>query len=299
MILAPLEGYTTSNVRLFFRNFGADAVFSEMISAKALLSYNRKTLKRLRFQNEERPIGIQIFGNKKETLIDAARLLEDEFNPDFIDINMGCPAKKIVKTGSGAALLKEPENTLKMIEGIVNAVKTNITVKTRIGFDKPLNRDFFISLKNTGVKFITIHGRLAKDFFSTPVNWDYIFEIASYGIPVVGNGDIFTPLDAENILKKNIVNDIMIGRGAIRDPYIFMKIRKEEVKIPERKEHYFLNFLIESGEDFITIKKFSYHIFRERNNVKRIRDMINRSKNINDLLKICEFWEENVYDRTY
>lgn len=299
MILAPLEGYTTSNVRLFFRKFGADVVFSEMISAKALLSYNRKTLKKLRFNEEERPIGIQIFGNKKETLIDAARLLEDEFNPDFIDINMGCPAKKIVKTGSGAALLKEPENTLKMIEGVVNAVKTDITVKTRIGFDRPLDKKFFISLTNAGVKFITIHGRLAKDFFATPVNWDYIFEIASCGIPIVGNGDIFTTSYAENILKKNIVNDIMIGRGAIRDPYIFLKIKKEEEKIPERREYFFLNFLIERGEDFITIKKFSYHIFRERNNVKKIRDMINRSKNIKDLLKICELWEESVYDRTY
>lgn len=290
MILAPLEGYTTSNVRVFFRKFGATTVFSEMISAKAILQRNKKSIKKARFSDEERPIGIQIFGNKKDIIIDAARFIEDEFRPDFIDINMGCPAKKIITTGSGAALLKEPANALKLIEGVVNAIKTPVTVKTRIGFDKPLKKEFFISLKNTGIEFITIHGRLAKDYFKTPVNWDYIFEIGSLGIPVVGNGDIFSPNDAKIILGKNIVRDIMIGRGAIRDPYIFWKIKKE--KIPERKEYYFINFLIERGEDFITIKKFSYHIFRERKNVKRIRDMINRSRNIEDILNICKIWEE-------
>jgi tRNA-dihydrouridine synthase B len=153
-----------------------------------------------------------------------------------------------------------------------------------------LKKDFFISLKNAGVHFITIHGRLAKDFFSSSVNWDYIEEVSSYNLPIIGNGDIFKPKDAQNILNKRNVKSIMIGRGALSDPYIFLKIKGEEGKIPEKKELFFINFLNERGEDFITIKKFSYFIFREKRNVKRIREMINNSKNIDDILKICDIW---------
>jgi len=285
-----MEGYTTSNVRLFFRKFGASIVFSEMISAKSLNLKNKRTLKKIRFTDEERPIGIQIFGSDKETLIEAAKFIEGEFFPDFIDINMGCPAKKIVKSGAGAALLREPDKTLNLIESIVKAVNLPVTVKTRIGFEKELKKDFFISLKNAGVHFITIHGRLAKDFFSSSVNWDYIEEVSSYNLPIIGNGDIFKPNDAQNILNKRNVKSIMIGRGALSDPYIFLKIKGEEGKIPEKKELFFINFLNERGEDFITIKKFSYFIFREKRNVKRIREMINNSKNIDDILKICDIW---------
>lgn len=299
MILAPIEGYTTSNVRSFFRKFGASLVFSEMISARTVLARNKNSIRKIRFNDEERPIAIQIFGNKSDSIVEAAKIIEDEFKPDYIDINMGCPAKKIIKTGSGAALLKNPENALRIIDDVVKSVKTPITVKTRMGFDKPLNKDFFLSLRDTGVEFITIHGRLAKDFFSTSVDWNYIFDIASLGIPIVGNGDIFSSLDARNIMKNNILKDIMIGRGALKDPYIFLKIKGEEDKIPERKEFYFINFLVEREEDFITIKKFSYHIFREKNNIRKLREMINRSKNIKDILYICEIWEEKVYDRTY
>ena len=227
-LLAPMAGITDSLFRLLMKKQGAGIVTSEFVSAKALSHNNEKTKKMMEFLEEERPVGIQIFGEEKEALIQAARYVEER-GADFVDLNLGCPVKKIVKGGSGAALLKEPEKLKKILRGIKNSIQIPLTIKIRTGWDQETrNAGDIVNLAyDEGVTWVTIHGRTRSQAYKGKADWNYITEVkANSPLPIIGNGDITSADKAANLLKKSGCDGVMIGRGCLKNPWIFQQCLK-------------------------------------------------------------------------
>ncbi len=227
-LLAPMAGITDSLFRLLMKKQGAGIVTSEFVSAKALSHNNEKTKKMMEFLEEERPVGIQIFGQETEALIQAARYVE-QLGADFVDLNLGCPVKKIVKGGSGAALLKEPEKLKKILRGIKNNIQIPLTIKIRTGWDQQSRnaRDIVRLAHDEGVTWVAIHGRTRSQAYTGKADWDYIAKVkAASPIPIIGNGDITSADKAVDFLKKSGCNGVMIGRGCLKNPWIFQQSLK-------------------------------------------------------------------------
>jgi len=224
-----MEDITDSPFRIICKQFGADLVISEFISSEGLIRDAEKSRIKLTFREEERPIGIQIFGHDVDSMKKAA-LLAEEANPDFIDLNYGCPVRKVVKKGAGAALLKDLPAMLKMTEAVVKAIRLPVTVKTRLGWD---SNDMPIvtlaeKLQDLGIAAIAIHGRTAIQLYGGRASWDLIKNVKAnprMKIPVFGNGDITNALIAKERLDKTGVDGLMIGRAATGNPWIFREIK--------------------------------------------------------------------------
>jgi tRNA-dihydrouridine synthase B len=223
VILAPLAGIADTSFRLVAKKFGASLVYTEMVSAEGLVRGNTATLRLLYFREEERPIGVQIFGSHPENMAQACPVI-GKLKPDLIDLNFGCPVKKVVLKNGGAALLKD----LKLLEKIVLAVTRSsripVTIKTRSGWDQ----NSLVALEvakiaeDGGASAITIHPRTQKDDYSKRADWDIIAQVKQkVSIPVIGSGDIFTPQDAKNMLDHTACDAVMIGRGALGNPWLF------------------------------------------------------------------------------
>ncbi|HHU46927.1 MAG TPA: tRNA dihydrouridine synthase DusB [Bacteroidales bacterium] len=229
LFLAPMEAVTGKTYRKICKQYGADVVISEFISSDALIREVAVSRQKMSFEEEERPFGIQLFGHNESALCEAAEVAA-EANPDFIDINWGCPVKKIVKKGAGSAILKTPELMVKYTKAVVDCVKIPITVKTRLGWeenDKPIV-NLTERLQDIGVQAITIHGRTRSQLYSGVADWTLIGEIKKnprITIPIIGNGDINSAEKAINYKKKYGVDAIMIGRAAIGNPWIFQEIK--------------------------------------------------------------------------
>lgn len=224
-VLAPLAGYTDLPFRLLCREYGAALVVSEMISCHALIYKQQKTLKMLATCLEDRPLSIQLFGADPEIMGEAASILND-FSPDFIDINMGCPVKKVTKKGAGSALMKDQMLAEKIIKAVVNNSNAPVTVKTRIGIDsQTLTAKIFAKISaESGAAAITIHGRTWSQGFSGMADWNEIQKVkATATLPVIGNGDINSWQDGMEKLYKSGCDGIMIGRCALGNPWIFSK----------------------------------------------------------------------------
>jgi tRNA-dihydrouridine synthase B len=226
VLLAPLAGIADTAFRLIAKRFGASLVYTEMVSAEGLVRGNTGSLRLLYFKAEERPIGVQIFGSDPESMAQASRVI-DKLKPDLIDLNFGCPVKKVVQKNGGSALLKD----LRLVERIISAVTTSsslpVTVKTRSGWDQ--NRLVAVQVakiaEDCGAKAIAIHPRTQKDDYSKKADWDIIAEAKkAVKIPVIGSGDIFTPQDAKNMLDHTDCDAVMIGRGALGNPWIFAQV---------------------------------------------------------------------------
>jgi len=236
-VLAPLDGITSSPFRRVCRKMGADIVFSEMIAAEAVYYKSKKTLDMMRFSEDERPIIIQIFGNDMEKMAEAAKYIEKEIKPDGIDINMGCPAKKVVSGGRGSALLLDPKKAIELAEAVRNATKLPLSIKTRIGWEKfdiqPLIKEF----ERVGIDAITIHARTKTQGFAGKPDLDAIKEIKKLvKIPIIGNGGIKSVKDANEMLKATNCDGIMIGRGALGNPWIFKSIKEGKDYKPSFEE---------------------------------------------------------------
>jgi tRNA-dihydrouridine synthase B len=227
VFLAPLAGITDTPFRLLAKRYGACLVYTEMVSAEGLNRGNTDSLRLLYFREEERPIGVQIFGCHPDSMAAACRVIERQ-KPDLIDINFGCPVKKVVQKNGGAALLKD----LKLLEKIVIAVSRSthipVTVKIRSGWD----RKNIVALQvakisqDSGASAITIHPRTQKDDYSVKADWDLISKVKrEIQIPVIGSGDIFTAPDAKNMLDSTGCDAVMIGRGALGNPWLFSQIQ--------------------------------------------------------------------------
>jgi len=229
VFLAPLEDVTDKVFRYLCKEYGADMMYTEFVSSEALIRDVKRSIQKMEIFDYERPIGIQIYGNKIESMVEAAKLAE-QLNPDLIDLNYGCPVKKIASKGGGAGLLKDIPKMVEMTDKVVKATKLPVTAKTRLGWDESNKNIVEIAerLQDVGIKAITIHGRTRTQMYKGEADWTLIGEVKNnqrMKIPVIGNGDINNPEIALEMFNKYGVDAIMVGRASIGKPYIFKEIK--------------------------------------------------------------------------
>ncbi len=223
-VLAPMAAITDHPFRSFMRKLGAGVVVSELVSSTGIEYKNQKTMRMMGFDEIQRPVGIQLFGEDAETMGRAARVVED-LGADFVDINFGCPVPKVVKKGAGSGALRDLNHLTDLVRGTVNAVKIPVTIKVRTGWDShSLNTHEVANIAfNEGVAWMAIHGRTRAQGYSGEADWNYIAEVkAKAKLPIIGNGDIHTPEQAVKRLKDSGCDGVMIGRGCLKNPHIFM-----------------------------------------------------------------------------
>ncbi|MGB3468951.1 MAG: tRNA dihydrouridine synthase DusB [Cyclobacteriaceae bacterium] len=229
LLLAPMEDVSDPPFRAVCKENGADVMYTEFISAEGLIRDAVKSVQKLDIYDYERPIGIQIFGDKIESMREAAAIAEAA-NPEIVDINYGCPVKKVACKGAGAGILLDLPKMQRMTEEIVKRVSKPVTVKTRLGWDDDTIKIVEVAkrLQDVGIQALTIHGRTRKQMYKGEANWEYIAEVkeqADIHIPIFGNGDIDSPQKAKLYKEKYGVDGIMIGRAAIGYPWIFNEIK--------------------------------------------------------------------------
>jgi nifR3 family TIM-barrel protein len=229
LFLAPMEDVTYKSFRYMCKKYGADVMITEFVSSEALIRDIQKTKQKMTLFDFDRPVAIQIYGHDIDSMVEAAKVAE-EAQPDYIDINYGCPMKKIIRHGAGAAMLLEPEKMQRMTESIVKAVKIPVTAKTRLGWDE--NSKIIVSvaerLQDAGVAALAIHGRTRSMLYTGEADWSLIAEVKNnprMKIPIIGNGDINGPLKARKFLDESGVDALMIGRGSIGRPWIFAEVK--------------------------------------------------------------------------
>lgn len=228
--LAPMEDVSDPSFRLICREMGAASVYTEFVSAEALVRDIKSTVRKLSIDDRERPVAIQIYGRDTQAMVDAAKIVE-EASPDILDINFGCPVKKVASKGAGAGMLRDIPKMLEITEKVVKAVSLPVTVKTRLGWDceNKIITELAPRLQDCGIKALTVHGRTRSQMYTGSADWTLIGELKknpAIKIPVIGNGDITTAEEACKAFEKFGVDGIMIGRGAIGAPWIFKEVKE-------------------------------------------------------------------------
>ncbi|ROS83841.1 tRNA dihydrouridine synthase DusB [Muribaculaceae bacterium Isolate-001 (NCI)] len=228
--LAPMEDVTDPSFRLICREMGAASVYTEFVSAEALIRDIKSTTRKLDINDAERPVAIQIYGREPEAMVEAAKIVE-QARPDILDINFGCPVKKVAGKGAGAGMLRDIPKMLEITRRVVDAVDIPVTVKTRLGWDceNKIITDLGPRLQDCGIKALTVHGRTRSQMYTGQADWSLIGELKNdprMEIPVIGNGDITLPEGAAEAFDRFGVDGIMIGRGAIGAPWIFREVRQ-------------------------------------------------------------------------
>tara|TARA_B100001750_G_scaffold149879_1_gene120026 strand:- start:4751 stop:5749 length:999 start_codon:yes stop_codon:yes gene_type:complete len=314
LLLAPMEDVSDPPFRSVCKENGADLMFTEFISSEGLIRDAEKSIQKLDIYDSERPIGIQIFGDKIESMKKAASISEAA-NPEIIDINYGCPVKKIACKGAGAGILLNINKMQKMTSEIVKQVQKPVTVKTRLGWDDKSIKIVEVAerLQDVGIQALTIHGRTRKQMYKGEANWEYIAEVKNnprINIPIFGNGDINSPEKAKKYKNKYGVDGIMIGRSAIGNPWIFNKIKtyikeNKHIKNPSLndrietvKKH--LDFSIKwKGErlGLVEMRRHYTNYFRGMDNFKkhRMKLILSTSKNftLETLHEISNLYSKN------
>ena len=229
VVLAPMEDVTDIGFRTLCRKMGAAMVYSEFVSCDALTRMVKSTLQKLVVNNEERPTAIQIYGKDPQAMSEAARIVEETSHPEIIDINFGCPVKKIAGKGAGAGLLQNVPLMLEIASSVVNAVSTPVTAKTRLGWDcnHVIINQLALQLQDCGIQALTIHGRTRSQMYTGEANWNIIGEVKAHPqihIPIIGNGDIDSAEKAENAFNTYQVDAVMVGRATFGCPWIFKEI---------------------------------------------------------------------------
>lgn len=229
LFLAPMEDVTDASFRFICKEYGADMMYTEFVSADGLVRDAHKSLAKLVLSEKERPIGIQIYGHIPESLLEAAQIAE-EAAPDVIDINFGCPKHKIAKRGAGSGWLRDPEGLVEITRQIVKTIKVPVTVKTRLGWDEDsvIIEDLAEALQDVGIAALTIHGRTRAQMYKGQADWSPIGAVCAnprIQIPIIGNGDIATPQQARYAFDTYGVDGIMIGRASFGHPWIFKEIK--------------------------------------------------------------------------
>ena len=229
VFLAPMEDVTDIGFRLLCKRYGASMVYTEFVSAEALVRSVKSTINKLTISEEERPVGIQIYGRSVEDMVEAAKIVE-EAKPDIIDINFGCPVKKVAGKGAGAGMLQNIPLLLNITREVVKAVKLPVTVKTRLGWtqDNIIIPTLAEQLQDCGISALTIHGRTRSQMYTGVADWNPIAEVKRnprISIPIIGNGDICSPEDTKRAFDEYGVDAVMIGRATFGRPWIFKEIR--------------------------------------------------------------------------
>ncbi|HPR33391.1 MAG TPA: tRNA dihydrouridine synthase DusB [Prolixibacteraceae bacterium] len=229
LFLAPMEDVTYKSFRFMCKKYGADAMYTEFVSSEALIRDVKKTKLKMSLFDFDRPVAIQIFGHNIDSMVEAARVAE-EAGPDFIDINFGCPMKKVVRKGAGAGMLLDVPKMAEMTRRIVGAVRLPVTAKTRLGWDEQTKNvvDVAERLQDAGIAALAIHGRTRAQLYTGEADWTLIGAVKNnprMHIPIIGNGDINGPLSAKSFLDQTGVDGLMIGRGAIGRPWIFREVK--------------------------------------------------------------------------
>ena len=229
VLLAPMEDVTDLGFRLMCKEFGADLVYTEFVSSDALIRQVNKSMQKLAISDEERPVAIQIYGRDVDSMTEAARIVE-EVKPDIIDLNFGCPVKRVAGKGAGAGMLQNVPLMLDIVRSVVKAVNTPVTVKTRLGWDESskIIVDLAEQLQDCGIKALTIHGRTRAQMYTGEADWTLIGEVKNnprMHIPIIGNGDITTPERAKECFDRYGVDAVMIGRASFGRPWIFREVK--------------------------------------------------------------------------
>ena len=230
LFLAPMEDVTDIGFRHLCKRYGAAMVYTEFVSAEALVRAVNATVRKLAISDEERPVGIQIYGRDVESMVEAAKIVEAEAHPDVIDINFGCPVKKVAGKGAGAGMLQNVPLLLDITRNVVKAVSTPVTVKTRLGWNSEslIITDLAEQLQDCGIQALTIHGRTRAQMYTGSADWTLIGEVKRnprITIPIIGNGDITTPEEAKRAFEEYGVDAVMIGRATFGRPWIFKEIQ--------------------------------------------------------------------------
>ena len=291
VFLSPMAGVTDLPFRLVCKEQDCGMLYTEMVNAKALCYDDKNTKKMLKIEDEEHPVAIQIFGSDPEYMGGAARVLNSYPN-EILDINMGCPAPKVVKNGDGSALLKNPELAAKVLRAVVENSEKPVTLKIRKGWDDTCINAVEIAkiAEDCGISAIAIHGRTREQYYSGKADWDIIRQVKeNVSIPVIGNGDVFEVQDAINMLNQTNCDAIMIGRGAQGNPWIFKRINHYmqtgeilpeptlEEKMSIAIKH--LNLAVEEHGEYVAVREMRKHIawyLKGLRNSARIRDEINK-----------------------
>lgn len=296
--LAPMAGITDTAFRSICTRYGAGMTVSELISAKGLLQNNQKTKELYQRANNEKHFAIQLFGSEEKDLAQAAKLVEP--HADFIDLNLGCPAQKVCRTGAGSELLKHPDKIGKIVKSMVDAVNIPITVKTRIGINNNLITLHKIAkqVQDNGASLLTIHGRTRDQAYGGTADWNIIKEIKqSINIPVVGNGDITTPEIAKKRLEESGVDYIAIGRAASGNPLLFSQIN-DFLKTGKYKE-YSVNKRLKVFEEYLELsnefkaklilqKVQAQHFTKGLTNATKLRNELSSAKNSEEILEVVK-----------
>lgn len=269
VVVAPMAGVTNSAFRVICKKFGAGYVVCEMISDRGIMYHNQRTLNMMDVDPSEHPMGIQIFGGTKETLVEAAKYVDQHTAADVIDINMGCPVNKVVKTDAGARWLLDPNKVYEMVSYVTDAVKKPVTVKMRTGWDDKhiLAVENALAAERAGASAIAMHGRTRKQMYTGQADWNILKEVADQlTIPFMANGDIKTPEDAKKVLDLTGATAAMIGRAAMGNPWMLTRTQHyletgellpeatPQQKIKMAKDH--LNRLVELKGEYVGVREF-------------------------------------------
>ena len=313
VILAPMAGITSKTFRSICKDMKAGLVVAEMVSDKALIYESKKTYELLKMDESERPISQQIFGGDANTMAEAAKIIEEYMHPDIIDINMGCPVPKVaIKNNAGSNLLKTPDRVRKIVEAVVNAVSIPVTVKIRIGWDDDhINATEIAKIcEEAGASAIFVHGRTRSQGYTGFANWSVIKDVVeSVSIPVIGNGDIKSCFDAKKMLDETGCAAIMIGRGALGNPWLIKECVEyledgrlpKEVTLKEKLDmmRYNVEKLVEDKNEVVGVLEMRTQLMyylKGMPNTKNLKLAICKANSKDELIEILNEYEKEVME---